>query len=239
LLQLGHLADGEVQDGSVKISVHLSAVVDYPVYGLAGDPPSLRWMSMFGGDTGRPPVSISLSHAGWDGPVTAWITVTTVSRHEYDRRREPEWEFVWDVVMDLGHTAQPTRLSEEHQRLWAERLTDFANQQATVRPSWPSMPWSVDGVSVSARYIRFAGLWAAYTNDLSEVRLYAVGSTAGPEQLRFAATDGVEYGTDFRLPLETPGSLQRSGAVLGRRAFVDVPMHPDGQQLLDGVFAWP
>jgi hypothetical protein len=219
--------------------VSRSAVVDYPVYGLAGESPSPRWMSMFGGDAGRPPTSISLSHAGWADPGDAWITVTTVSRREYDRRREPEWEFVWDVVMQLGLTAKPTRLSGAHERLWGERLTDFANQAPTNVSSWPSMTWSVDGASVSARYIRFAGLWAAYSNDLTDVRLYAVGSIADPEKLRFAATDGIEYGMDLRLPLETPGSLQRAGAVLGRRAIADVLTHPDGQQLLDGVFAWP
>jgi hypothetical protein len=197
-------------------------------------------MSMFGGDAGRPPGSISLSHAGWDDPSAAWITVTTVPRREYDRRREPEWEFVWDVVMDLLTTAQPSRLSEADHELWMERLTNFANQQATDAPSWPSITWSVEGVSVSARYIRFAGLWAAYTNDLPDVRLDAVGSTAvDPELLRFTATDGVDYGTDFRLPLEAPGSLKRAGAVFGRRSIVDVPMHPDGQRLLDGDFAWP
>lgn len=225
----------------MKLSVSMSAVVDYPVYGLAGDAPSPpRWMSMFGGEPGRPPVSISLSHAGWDDPGGAWIEVTTVTRREYDRRREPEWEFVWDVVTHLGRRAEPTQLSEADRRLWGARLTDLANQQATDRPAWPSMTWSVEGVTVSARYIRLNGLWAAYTNDLSDVRLYAVGSTAAdPDQLKFAATDGVEYGTDFRLPLETPGSLKRAGAVLGRRSVVDVPMHPDGQQLLDGVFVWP
>jgi hypothetical protein len=210
--------------------------VDYPVIGLAEPKPAPRWMEFFEGSPTAPPWMVWLAHGNVrDVRGSAWILVGTGSKRLHSellvaRGDDPEDEYVFRLLWGFLN-----RMAGPHLRIssLSRGIEQFIELNPPGGGSWQTTEWTVDDRPVVATFLRFADAWVAYATDLEEVRLAAIGTTTEPAGLRFAATDGRDYGVDLSSPLDYPQILIDSHArVLPTDApEPDWPAHPDYEHL--------
>jgi hypothetical protein len=151
----------------------------------------------------EPTWGVRLSHQTAAGD--AYVGVGTMPRERYDRLcfvdgdriSEAAFYGAWwltNLTLPDLNVARPDGL--------AEMLHDVVSQETARHGRWPTVPWSVGDTTVSASVSRFAGGWTAFTDDLADEYLAAVGFGVQPEGLGFAPVgDGARYGFDPAAPL--------------------------------------
>jgi hypothetical protein len=189
-----------------------SPPVDFTLYGLAESWAGFRWLEFFDGQLGAPTCGVRLGHQA--DSADSYVGVATMPRDRYDRLcvaggdRLSEVAFygVWwliNLTLPDHHIERPDGL--------AKVLLDFATPQSALHAQWPTVPWSVGDTRVSASVWRFAGGWTAFTDELADEYIAAVGFGVQPEGLGFAPVgDGARYGFDLAAPLR-PSDLAVAG----------------------------
>jgi hypothetical protein len=209
-----------------------SPPVDFPVYGVAGDW-RYRWFEFFDAQIGHPTWGVRLGHRTADG--SAYVGLATLPRERYDRStgsRPEEVPFYgthWLVNITLPADDVPRPAG------FLRALVDHETVESQRSASWPKVTWSVDGVSVSAAQWSFAGGWTAYTAELPDVYLVAVGFGVPAEPLTCEhLTDATPYGFDLAAPISL-ADLARIQDEQGPPDYVHTNadrFHPDHEPLL-------
>jgi hypothetical protein len=180
--------------------------IQFPVYGLDGSWPGLRWLEGFGDEIGDPPRWVSLGHRSRDGG--ALIMVKTYARlatghprsyqvptdaQAAELGKSPlEW-LAFNAAFELMNLTLPVR-SLPRPPGFNRALVDRAEQAGQEYEQWPAVRWSVDGQAVSAHGWRFAGGWAVFTHGVDGVYLHACGVGPEPDGLSLATIrDGRAY----------------------------------------------
>ena len=225
----------------------VSPRIQFPVYGLDPSWPGLRWLELFGDEIGDPVRWVSLGHRSRDGDalvmVKTYRRLATGSPRSYqiptdaqaaELGRSPlEW-VAFNAAFELVNLTLPVRSLPRPPGFY-RALVDHAEQAGREYARWPTVRWSVDGHAVTAHRWPFAGGWAAFTDAVEGVYLYATGLGADPDGLSLARlTDADAYHFDLHSPLATALLTSSRAAALGDRPLPGRPdWHADQLQLID------
>ena len=181
-----------------------SPPVDFPLYGLELSWPGSRWLELFGEAIGDPVQWVTLGHRSLDGDST--VFVQTFSRPRLDARPqesgEPPLEHVaHHAASTLANVTIPDH-AEPLPHGFLPALSHTVSEHSTQWAQWPLIRWQAGGAAVTARVWRFAGGWAAVSDDVQGVYLAAVGMGADPDGLSLAVLQGGSaYHFDLAQPL--------------------------------------
>lgn len=175
-----------------------SPPLDFTVYGLARSYEGTRWLNFFEGRIGDPAWALWLGHRIED----SGLLVGTLPRGRYD---EGHCASGADCLAQVAFTASFKAVNlalpepEVARPAGAETIfVDHALWQSQQYADWPTVPWIVDGREVVASVWQFAGVWAAFTNDLPDCYLVVLGVGGDPDNLLLTRVDdGVAYGMDL------------------------------------------
>jgi hypothetical protein len=225
----------------------VSPQIQFPVYGLDPSWPGARWLELFGDEIGDPLRWVSLGHRSRDGD--ALVVVKTYARRAAgaprsyqiptdaqaaELGRSPlEW-VAFSAAVELINLTLPVR-SLPRPPGFNRALADRAGQAGQEYGRWPAVRWSVDGQAVTAHRWRFAGGWAAFTDAVEGVYLYATGLGTDPDGLSLSVLqDGGGYHFALDQPL-WPEALSAARAAAGVDELAElraVDWHPDQLRLM-------
>jgi hypothetical protein len=229
--------------------VLVSPQIQFPVYGLDASWAGARWLELFGDEIGDPIRWVSLGHRSVDGD--ALIKVKTYARlaagtsgsyqvptdaQAAELGQSPlEW-VAFSAAFELIDLTLPVR-SLPRPPGFTRALVDHAEKAGQEYARWPEVRWSVNGKAVAAHRWRFAGGWAAFTDAVESVYLYATGLGADPDGLALTVLpDGGAYHFDLGQPL-WPEAMSASRAAAGVDELPELRSgnwHPDQLQLMSG-----
>jgi hypothetical protein len=178
-----------------------SPQIQFPVYGLDRSWPGLRWLELFGDEIGDPLRWVSLGHRSRDGDalvmVKTYVRLATGRPRSYqiptdaqaaELGQEPLQWAAFSAAFELVNLTLPVR-SLPRPSGFSRALVDHAEQAGQEYARWPAVRWSEDGRAVTARRWQFAGGWAAFTDAVPGVYLYATDAQqlSQPPPLSLAA----------------------------------------------------
>ena len=225
----------------------VSPRIQFPVYGLDPSWPGLRWLELFGDEIGDPVRWVSLGHRSRDGDalvmVKTYRRLATGSPRSYqiptdaqaaELGRSPlEW-VAFNAAFELANLTLPVRSLPRPPGFY-RALVDHAEQAGQEYAQWPAVGWSVDGRTVTAHCWRFAGGWAAFTDAVPGLYLYATGLGADADDLSLAALpDGGAYHVDLDQSLWAE-NLSAARTAAGADDQPELPSetwHPDQLRLM-------
>ena len=202
-------------DMALTGQVPASPAADFPVYGLDTSWPGGRWLDSFGDVIGEEVRWVRLAHQSLD--TGSMIMVETHSRLLTDahmrRSGEPPLRSVaFAASFVLVNLTLPANSVPRPEGL-LNALVDHAFERSARYAEWLPVPWQVNGMTVTGRAWRFAGGWAAFTDDVPDVYLAAAGGPGTePGGLAFTTLrDGSAYNFDLDQPLH-PRTIVASSA---------------------------
>ncbi|MEU6643233.1 hypothetical protein ABZ863_11850 [Saccharomonospora sp. NPDC046836] len=181
-----------------------SLPVDFTVYGLDQTFRGPRWVDFFEGVPDAAPWALWLGHRERDS--TRGVRIGSMPRARYDQTMcstggDPLAEVAFSGAFGLVNLTLPDGSVPRPEGL-IQSLVEHAEQEAKRYPAWPWVRWDVDGTSVPARVLRFAGAWAGFTDGLADTYVVAIGIGVEPEGLRLVPiSETAAYGTDLTAPL--------------------------------------
>ncbi len=190
-----------------------SPPVDFPIYGLDGTWNGTRWLEFFEGRIGDPAWGVWLGHRLGTGAVL----VGTLPRERYDRiavglDADRLAEIASSGTFKLINLTLPDA-SVPRSAGMIPSLLNHAEQNAKEFAGWPRIDWLVDGRRVSASVWRFGGAWTAFTDDLPDSYVIAVGVNIEPGSLILAQVkNGQSYGVDLAANLDVDDLNKRVSA---------------------------
>lgn len=207
--------------------------VDYALYGLGSAAwADSRWLEFVEGEIARPSWAVWLGHGSRRDP--ARVIVGSASRPRLDAMHaglpgDPPAHVAFAVGLHMiGYTLPDDSVPRPEGLVRA--IANEMHRQATSCSDWAEIGWTVDGVEVLARVWKFAGFWAAFTDELGESYVMAIGTEVDPDGLNLdRVVDGTPYGFEL-------GAELGYGAARGNPLPVVRPdrqqFHPDHLRLL-------
>ena len=195
--------------------------LDFDLVGMA-DWRGSKWVSFFQGESGRPVWSVLLDHA-IDRVV---VTVETAPRAYRDRVMVGEFaereatddrgafDFAAGTLIRLADVARPL-LGEDQRRLYNQRISAFAENEARRWTNWESATWQLGARSLGALVFRFAHAWTGLSVDDPNRYIGVTAFNLASSNVRLAEVSGDQYNWDFSQPFSIDGLNAQAG------------MHPD------------
>jgi hypothetical protein len=151
-----------------------------------------QWAEFFEGAEGRPATTLWLGHRRPTGRDDLSVGTTT-SRHPTDEITD----LAFAAAFTLTERMRPDRAGVEFPPDFNTLQFDHAVEVANAWATWPSTPCEVDGQERTLRFWRYAGGWAGFIAELSEVDALLVGAGVDPAGLRLETVrDPARYGFD-------------------------------------------
>jgi len=217
------------------------AAIDFVVFGMDTSWSGARWLSHIDGSFGKAATGVTLTHANqsWPSRGQTYIAVQT------HRRGQPlapgqtsEQELAFKAMLALFNLLPPD-LDGPARRQYFRHGMRYVDYRAAKARSWADTTWTIDGMPTSAKFARFAGGWAGFTQAIQEadveVAIAAYGTRPDEVKLR-RLTSGDPYHFDLAAPLTPRVLVDALRSALGDLRDEELPawpLHADMRRVLN------
>jgi hypothetical protein len=210
--------------------------VDFPIYGLDGSWTGPRWLDYLGGSqNGQPTPDVWLAHSDrrWPTRGHPWVKIATFRPSGEPWAAPPvdpaEAQLARPALYSLVNLVWPD-VGVDDRALLRRVTVSYCEARISRCASWAPTRWTVDSGTVTARFARFAGGWAAYLCERDRIALAAVGVGASPHDLSLLrVTSGAPYHFAIDQPIDTDTLRTSREQALGGQLLVEpIPRRPHG-----------